>query len=84
MPNEYVGEFEGKPLYRATLSNEEIYGAVISKLLTGNAQKIAELEVENDRLAILAIKHCPNNHHDWPAVIHATKRFDAKMEKDDE
>ena len=34
--------------------------------------EVAELEQKNQRLMVLVIKHCSNDHHDWPEVVAIT------------
>ncbi len=36
------------------------------------ADRIAELEQPQERLMVLALKHCPQDHHDWPEVVKLT------------
>ena len=31
---------------------------------------------EHERLMILAVKHCPKNHHDWEEVLELTTALD--------
>jgi len=55
----------------ASFSNELLCG--LREKFSENAEQFDSLMVEmlakNDRLLVLATKHCPQDHHDWDEIL---------------
>lgn len=42
------------------------------------ADRIKELEADRNRLSVLLVKHCPQEHHDWKEVLRLTKHLEGE------
>jgi len=45
----------------------------LSQIATATTAKELRLEKDRRRLLVLATKHCPADHHDWPEILRLAK-----------
>lgn len=45
----------------------------LSQITTATTAKELKLDKDNRRLLVLATKHCPQDHHDWPEILRLAK-----------
>ena len=53
-------------------SNYSIAASIINREIKNRNNRIEQLEAARLRLGVLAIKHCPKEHHDWEEIMQLT------------